>query len=176
MGKKLSVAILVTALLTSACASQGELKFVKLTIEGEPVTIGVHDQWWPNWIVDRDKRKFNFIKFGGTPGKREFNALKATEAGCRDYVQMAHPHSIVTIGEEVLKFGIGGFGGSALGSLAFKGAKMLDYGTFGGTTGGAFGGAYGTEKLGMERYSFEDCGREIMDHFSQLRLKVLVAP
>jgi hypothetical protein len=176
MDKKLGAVVLIAmVLMTTACASQGDLKFVKVTIENEVVTIGVYDQWWPNWMVGRDKRKLNFMKFGPPPTRREFNALEAAEVGCREFLRFAHPHRAITVGEAGVKFGITGFAGTALGSLAFEGANMLRYGIFGGTTSALFGGAYGTERVGMERYTFEGCGRKMIDHFQRLNMKVLLA-
>lgn len=168
------ISILVLMLLTSACASQGNRMLIPISMPGgEKATIVAHNQVYPNWLIDKDTYKLNYLIVGQEPSNKQFAAIDEAERACRKYTGAVHPLDSVVVGTDALIYGAAGAAGGALGSLAFSFAKEIQYAIYAGASGGSFGGAYGLLTLGGKIYTFENCGREVMGSFPTYGVRVL---
>ncbi|MCX6787873.1 MAG: hypothetical protein NT108_01760 [Candidatus Kaiserbacteria bacterium] len=175
MDRTFGLIVLVTAFLTTGCASQGERKLISITMpDREEATIVAHNQIFPNWTIDQDTYKLNYIIAGKAPSNKQFAAVEEAERVCREYTKVVHPNDLMTVGVDAIMFGAAGAAGGAVGSLAFSFAKASEYAMYAGASGGFFGGAYGALTLGGKVYTFESCGREVMARFSAYRVQVLM--
>lgn len=168
-------AILIMALLTTACASQGERVLISVSMpDGEKATIVAHNQVFPNWMIDKDTYKLNYIILGKAPSDKQFAAIDEAERACREYTGVVHPLDSITVATDAIIFGAAGAAGGGIGSLAFPFAKAAQYAMYAGASGGFFGGAYGALTLGGKVYTFENCGREVMGRFPAYKVQVLL--
>jgi hypothetical protein len=175
MGKKFGAAILIMTFLTSACAAQGERRLIPLTMPGgEKATIVAHNQLVPNWMIDPDTYGLNYIIAGKEPSEKQFASVDEAERACREYTRVVHPHDSITVLVDAIIFGASGVAGGGIGSLAFPAAKMAQYAMYAGASGGFFGAGYGLLTLGGKVYTFENCGREVMNRFPAYKVQVLL--
>ncbi len=176
MDKRFSVVVLIVVLMaTTGCISQGDRKLISVTMpDREEATIVAHNQVFPNWVIDQDTYKLNYIIAGKAPSNKQFAAVEEAERACREYTRVVHPHDAMTVFVDAFVFGAAGAAGSAVGSLAFSFAKASEYAMYAEASGGFFGGAYGALTLGGKVYTFESCGREVMARFPAYRVQVLM--
>lgn len=183
MDRKFSVAILMAVALmaTTGCISQGKRELLPFTMppyeDGKPGpagTIVAHNQVFPNWMIDSDTYKLNYIIYGKNPSDTQLAAVEKVEEVCRNYTHVVHPSDLMTVGVDAIMFGGAGAAGGAVGSLAFTFAKASEYAMYAGASGGFFGGAYGALTLGGKVYTFENCGREILGRFPGYKVQVLL--
>lgn len=175
MSRGFAVTVLALALLSSACASQGERRLISLKMPGgEEATIVAHNQVFPNWMIDSDTYGLNYMIAGKTPTEKQFAAVEEAERACREYAQVVHPHDSMTVLVDAVVFGAAGAAGGGIGALAFPGAVIGQYAMYAAASGGFFGAGYGMLTLGGKIYTFENCGREVMSRFPNYKVQVLL--
>lgn len=176
MRKMPCVIVLVVALFTAACASQGKRVEMPFTMpDGEKATIVAHNQLVPNWMIDSDTYGLNYIMSGGKEQtEKQYAAVNETERVCREFTTVVHPHDAVTVLVATLMFGGAGAAGGGIGALAFPGAIIGHYAMYSAASGGLFGGAWGALTLGSKIYTFENCGREVMSRYPRYGIQVLL--
>lgn len=174
--KQRSVVSCVAMLMTFTLAGCGAGTLTRRVVVmpgGEVATIIAHDQQAPDWLLDTDKRKLNFVVKGNV-SQNQLAAIAAVESQCKLYVGDVHPSNIVAIGSTAVLYAIAGFGGVGLGSQALSNMlSFVDYGKYGAAATGLAGAANGIISLGGKTYTFQNCGREVLDLFPKYGIRVL---
>jgi hypothetical protein len=167
------LAILLVAILTGACAGPGMRKDIPINMpRGEKATIVAHNQIAPDWMLDKDKLALNYIVKGEVTNE-QLAAVAEAERACRIYTGTTRPNKLVAVLSSGILYGTAGFIGVGLGSQAFKGVNSLAYGAYGGVAGFTGGIANGIVNMGGQTYSFENCGREVLNIFNDYKVRVL---
>jgi hypothetical protein len=169
----LKIAILAMAVFLGACASSGDAKRISLTMpNGESATIVAHNQSVPDWMLNRDKLKLNFIVKGGVSDS-QLGAIASTERACRIYTKTVRPSNLVAVFSQGILYAAAGYIGVGYGARAFVGTVPHQYAVYGAWATGMAGAANGVITLGGQTYTFENCGREILDLFPGYDVRVL---
>jgi len=167
------LAILLMAIVVSACAGPGMRKDIAITMPGgEKATIIAHNQILPDWMLDKDRLALNYL-IKGEITEKQLAAVAEAERACRIYTGTTRPNKLVAVLSSGILYGTAGFNGVGLGSQAFKGANSWAYGAYGGVAGFTGGIANGIVNLGSQTYTFENCGREILNIFPDYKVRVL---
>lgn len=166
------LAILASVFL-SACAGVGNAKMILLTMpNGENATIVAHKQSAPDWMLDRDKLRLNFIVKGGV-SESQLEAIASAEHACRIYTKTVRPSNLVAVFSEGILYAAAGYIGVGYGARAFVGTVPHQYAVYGAWATGMAGAANGIITLGGQTYTFENCGREVLDLFPGYEVRVL---
>lgn len=173
MKARLCIAILASVML-GACATQGDAVRIPVTMPGgEKATIVAHNQSTPDWMLAQDKLKINFVVRGDVSPK-QLAAVSETERACRIYTGTVRPSNLVAVLSSGVLYAVAGYIGVGFGAhAAFKGAKLAEYGKYGGYASGFAGAANGIITLGGQTYTFENCGREILGLFPGYDVRVI---
>jgi hypothetical protein len=167
------VAVLAFALL-SACATQGPLETIQETFpRGEVITLGVHNQSVPDYLLDQQKLQLNFLIKGKGVSAEQLAAIAKAEKLCRFYTGKVRPSNLVAVVSSGIIYAIAGGVGLGLGSQAFQGAVASQYARYGAEAGGFSGAANGVITLAGQTYTFENCGREVMEALPGYQIRVL---
>ncbi len=172
---KAHFAAMAAVVLISGCLGPGTLTRIPITMpDGSQATIVAHDQQAPEWLLARDRMKLNFIVRGDLSAE-QLQAVARTEAVCRIYTKTARPNDLVLVLSSGVLYSIAGFVGVGAGSQALPGAPaFLSYGGYGAAATGVAGLANGVITLGGKTYTFENCGREMLEViFPQYKIHVL---
>ena len=174
MRSKLLFGLAIVAMFVmSGCATQGDAVKIPLTMPGgEKATIVAHNQSTPDWMLDRDTLKVNYLVKGDVTAK-QLAAVAETERACRIYTGVVRPNELVAVLLNGILYGVvtAPFGG--LGSQAFAGAKFGEYAKYVGVVSAGGGIANGVIQSGGKTYTFENCGREVLGLFPGYEVKVL---
>lgn len=178
MKKMLSrIAILASIIvLLGGCATQGDLMKIPISMpNGEKATIGAYNQSVPDYWLDRDKLKANFLVKGDI-SSTQLAAIAEAERACRIFTGTVRPSNLVAVLSSGVIYAIAGATGLYWGSAAFTGATQVyrnqsaEYGAWASGTGGA---ANGLITLGGQTYTFENCTREVLALFPGYEVKIL---
>jgi len=166
--------VILAILVLSGCATQGERVQTTITYpDGETITIVAHEQSVPDMWLKKSSLKLNYMVQGNVTTK-QMEAVARTERGCHEgYSAIVRPSNLVNIVANGLLYGVAGFAGVGLGSQAFAGAKLTEYGLYGLGASGAGGVANGIVSSGGQTYTFESCGREALSIVPQYGVRVL---
>ncbi len=163
----------IAAILLAACAGPGDVVRIPVTMPGgEKATIVAHNQQAPDWLLDRDHLAMNYIVKGEVSDK-QLTAVAEAERACRIYTKTARPHNLVAVLSNGALYFAAGYAGMGWASHAFRGVDSNQYALYGGRATGTAGIANGIITLGGQTYTFENCGREIMDLFPVYTVRVL---
>lgn len=162
------------AALATACGP-GNLRPIEVTMpRGEQATIVAHDQIAPDWMLSGRKIALNFIVRGKVTNE-QLEAVAEAERACRIYTKVVRPSKAVSIGISTGLYAATTAAGLALGVQAFSGAvATVEYLGYGAGAGGGGGLANGFFTLGGQTYTFEECGRELMDMFGHYGVRVIM--
>jgi len=166
------VATLATVI--AGCFGPGSVNRIPLTMPGgEKATIVAHNQQVPDYMLSPSKVALNFIVKGNV-SEKQLAAVAAVEDACRVYTNDVTPSDLVAVVSGGVVYGIAGFIGVGAGSQAFAGASFVEYGMYGAAAGGLGGmaNAFISNRAGRT-YTFQNCGREALDLFSQYKVRVL---
>jgi len=167
------IAILAMTVFLGACASAGDAKRISLTMpNGESVTVVAHNQSVPDWMLNRDRMKLNFIVKGNV-SESQLLAVASTEKACRIYTKTVRPSNLVAVLSETVLYAAAGYIGVGYGAKAFVGTVPHQYAVYGAWATGMAGTANGIITLAGQTYTFENCGREILDLFPGYDVRVL---
>ena len=168
------IAVVTVAMFGIGCAGPGTLeKFSATYPEGEVLTVAVHDQKVPSWMLAKDKLAINYMVKGEITPK-QLAAVETTEKLCRLYTGKAQPSDLVLVLSQGVLYGLAGYTGVGLGAHAFGSAvHPNEYAQYGASATGLSGVANGTISLGGKVYTFENCSREALDIMSQYGVRVL---
>lgn len=159
------VVAVLAALVLTACATQGERREIPLTMPGgERATIIAHDQSVPDWMLDRETLKLNYIAKGEVTAK-QLAAVMEAERACRIYTGVVRPSNLVAVLANGALWATSGFVGLGLASGAFPRAVQSEYAEYGGVAGAFSGMAGGIVSTGGKVYTFENCGAEVFHLF-----------
>lgn len=177
MKKYLQYGLALLALLVSACATQGGPEFIRGTMpRNEKFTIVAHNQRVPDWWLDQGQLKLNFL-VKGEVSKEQMVAVAEAERVCRIYAGVVRPSNLVAVLSSGILYGAAGWAGVGLGARAFLsqagGIKTSAYARYGGDASAFAGVANGMISLGGQTYTFENCGRELLELFPGYEVKVL---
>lgn len=165
---------ILASVLVGACASQGDAVRIRGTMPGgEKFTIVAHNQSVPDWMLAENKLKLNYVVRGDLTAA-QLTAVAETERACRIYTGTVRPSNLVAVLSNGVLYAAAGFVGIGLGAkAAFDGAKYSDYGKYGGYAGAFSGAANGVVTLGGQTYTFENCGREVLDLFPRYGVHII---
>ena len=161
-------------LLTTGCFGPGLVARTPLVMpDGEKATIIGHNQIVPDWMLADTDRALNYVVKGDV-SEKQLAAVAAVEDACRMYVDDVHPSNLVAVGTSAVLYALSGFLGVGAGSQALPGStSFLLYGGYGAAATGLAGVANGVITLGGKTYTFQNCGREVLDLFPQYKIRVL---
>jgi hypothetical protein len=160
-----AMSLALSAAILSACASPGELVAISLTMpRGEQATMYAHNQQVPDWLLDTNRLALNYIVLGKATAE-QVAAVAEAERACRIYTKTVRPNEWVAVGLNGALYLAAGFVGGGAGSQVFSGANFIKYGLDTGAVYGAGGLANGVIQMGGKTYTFENCGREILNLF-----------
>lgn len=171
------IAILASTILLSACATQGPPEKIQETFpRGEVITLVVHDQQVPDWWLDRNQLKLNYLVKGGEVSQEQLAAIAKTEKMCQLFTGKVRPSNLVAVVSSGVIYALAGATGLYFGTAAMAGAtqayrnQSAEYGAYASGTGGV---ANGLITLGGQTYTFENCGREVLASMPGYEVKVL---
>ncbi len=174
MERKYEILILAMLAGLGGCATQGPLERMSETFpRGEVITLMVHDQRVPNWMLDTGKLQLDYFIRGDEVSLEQLAAVAKAEGLCRFRTDKAHPNDLVAVLSSGVLYAVAGFAGVGLGSMAFAGTKFLEYATYGAGATGFAGAANGIISLGGKVYTFENCGRDILASLPGYEVRVL---
>lgn len=175
--RSLRLIAVLASLTLGACATQGPLETIQETFpRGEVITLGVHNQWSPDWMLDQKKLKLNFLVKGKEISAEQLAAVAKTEKLCRFYTGKVRPSNLVAVVSSGVIYALAGATGLYFGSAAFTGATHLyqsQSAEYGAWASGTSGTANGVITLGGQTYTFESCGREVLTALPGYDVKVL---
>ncbi|HUQ30206.1 MAG TPA: hypothetical protein VM103_01660 [Candidatus Paceibacterota bacterium] len=161
-------------ILIGACATQGEPIAIKVNMpQGEHATIIAHPQSVPDWLLDPSTLKFNYIVKGDVSDE-QLAAVAEGERACRIYTSEVRPNRLVSVIADGVVYGAVGYVGGGVGSLAFAGAVFEQYAENMAAVGGISGGiGNGIVTLGGATYTFENCGKQLMEIFPKYGIHIM---
>jgi len=173
--RSLCTAILAAAVALGGCVGPGQMRIIRATMPGgESATIVAHNQQVPDYWLDKDRLALNFVVKSDV-SQTQLAAISSAENACRIYTDTVTPNDLVAVISGGIVYGATGFLGLGLGSQAIS--PMLDfvrYGKYGAAAGGMGGvaNAFISNRAGRT-YTFQNCGRELLDLFPQYKVRVL---
>lgn len=173
MKKSMKGVAIATALMLAGCATQGPAEYIHGTMpHGEKYTMVVHPQSVPDWMLDPDKLKLNWVVKGDVT-RDELAAVASVQGSCRLYTHDVRPSQLAAVFLNGVLYAGAGFLGIGLGSEAFAGARFAEYAKYGAAGEGVPGVANGIVTLGGATYTFENCGRTVLDLFPNYGVHIL---
>ncbi len=170
------LASVASVILLDGCATQGDLVKIPITMpNGEKGTIGAYNQRVPDYWLDRDKLKANFLVKGDILPK-QLAAVSEAERACRIYTKTVRPSNLVAVASSGGIYLLAGATGLYWGTAAFTGATQVyrnQSAEYGGWASGTGGAANGLITLGGQTYTFENCTREVLALFPGYEVKIL---
>jgi hypothetical protein len=170
------VGFVVVLVMLAGCCGPGELTKIAVNMPGEhggKATIVAHNQWAPDYLLDRKKLAFNYMVKGDV-SEEQSAAIDKGERGCRIYAGTVRPSNFVTVLSDAGLLALLSGGGVALGARAFSPAVHTNqYGAYGAGAGGGAGTASGIMSLGGQTYTFENCGSNLFALFPGYEIRIL---
>ncbi len=174
MKSKLFTVLAAVAALTLDGCAVGPVEKIPVSMpDGEKATIVAHDQSVPDWWLRTDGLKLNFVVKGDVSDK-QLAAVAESERACRIYTDTVRPNVLVGVLSQGTLYALVGYVGVGIGSQAFAGAVRHEYAKYGAWATGMSGVANGLISNGGKTYTFENCGRELLDIFPNYKVRVIM--
>lgn len=171
----LSCITLLATVWLGGCFGPGRITARQVIMPGgERATIVAHNQLVPDYWLDKDQLALNFIVKNDV-SQTQLAAIGSAENACRMYTNDVTPNDLVAVISGGIVYGSTGFVGLGLGSQAISDMlSFIRYGKYGAAAGGMGGvaNAFISNRAGRT-YTFQNCGRELMDLFPQYKVRIL---
>ena len=144
----LAIALLMAVFLVSGCAGPGAVVKSHIVMPGgETATIVAHDQWAPDWALNKKCMELNYIASGSDVTPKQQKAVEEIENAGREYTQNVRPDNAVVVLADMCLYGALGGAAIGVGSLAFPGTSFWEYFGYGAAGNGLVGAVPGALSL-----------------------------